>query len=59
MLHPPTEEHDPEFPRAGVRARRWRRFEDALAEWLETPEGRFMTWCAQREIDGPALAART
>ncbi|WP_259316031.1 hypothetical protein [Capillimicrobium parvum] len=54
-----AEEHDLEqFPRAGVRARRWRRFEDGLEEWLGTPEGRFMTWCAQRQVDESALAAR-
>ena len=51
-----TEEHDLEqFPRAGVRARRWRRFEDGLEAWLATPEGRFMAWCAQRQVAGTAL----
>lgn len=35
------------FPRAGVRARRWRRFEDGLHTWLETQEGRFAVYCAE------------
>jgi hypothetical protein len=34
------------FPRYGARARAWRRFEDDLRAWLETPEGRFATWRA-------------
>jgi hypothetical protein len=59
MQHSVAEEHDLEqFPRAGVAARRWRRFEGALEDWLATPEGRFMTWCAQRQLAEPALAPR-
>jgi hypothetical protein len=62
MFGVPPEEHA-EFPRAGVRARRWQRFERDLREWLETPDGRFASWRAQRELDaaqpGPATASRT
>jgi hypothetical protein len=58
----PPEEHA-EFPRAGVRARRWQRFERDLRDWLETPEGRFASWRAQRELDAaqvrPTAASRT
>jgi hypothetical protein len=57
MEHLPVEERT-DFPHAGARARQWRRFEDALDAWLTTPEGRFVTWCAQREIAASdALAA--
>jgi hypothetical protein len=41
----PYDEYD-EFPRAGVRARRWQRFERDLRAWLDTPEGRFAAWSA-------------
>jgi hypothetical protein len=34
---------------ASFRELRWRRFELALAAWLETPEGRFAVFCARRE----------
>ncbi|MGH2451040.1 MAG: hypothetical protein ACRDGE_07190 [Candidatus Limnocylindria bacterium] len=48
------------FPRAGFRARLWRRFERDLRAWLATPEGRFAVYCAERDrTDGkqrPALA---
>jgi hypothetical protein len=40
-----------EFPRAGYRARRWRRFERDLHAWLATPEGRFAAWRAQQALD--------
>jgi hypothetical protein len=40
-----------EPPRAGFRARLWRRFEHGYHEWLETPEGRFARFCAQRECE--------
>ncbi len=43
----PTEEQA-DFPRTGVRARRWYRFERDLREWLDTPEGRFASWDAER-----------
>jgi hypothetical protein len=49
----PVEERT-DFPRAGARARQWRRFEDALHGWLETSEGRFVTWCAQRQLEAAA-----
>ncbi len=45
----PTDEQA-DFPRTGVRARRWYRFERDLREWLDTPEGRFASWDAEREI---------
>ena len=44
----PPDEHA-EFPRAGVRARRWQRFERELRAWLDTPDGRFARWQAERE----------
>jgi hypothetical protein len=40
-----------EFPRAGARARRMQRFERDLRLWLRTPEGRFATWEARRQIE--------
>lgn len=46
--------HDSErtdFPLAGARARQWRRFEDGLHRWLDSPEGRFHLWDAQRRIE--------
>ncbi|MBX5442749.1 MAG: hypothetical protein IRZ32_14640 [Solirubrobacteraceae bacterium] len=55
MEHVPEPERT-DFPRLGARARQWQRFERALHEWLQTPEGRFVTWCAQREIDDVAVA---
>jgi hypothetical protein len=51
----PVEEHT-DFPHAGARARQWRRFEDALHQWLDTSEGRFVTWCARREIEAGGAA---
>jgi hypothetical protein len=41
---------DVDFPRAGFRARRWRRFERDLHAWLETPAGRFAAWSAVRAV---------
>lgn len=38
------------FPEFGARARIWRRFEEAFCAWLETPEGRFAEWRAQRAL---------
>jgi hypothetical protein len=46
-----------EPPRAGFRARLWRRFELGYREWLETPDGRFAQFCAQREGQAAAAAA--
>jgi len=40
---------DDAFPRAGFRARVWRRFERDLRAWLATPEGRFAVYCAERD----------
>jgi hypothetical protein len=42
-----------EPPRAGYRARLWRRFDQAWTDWLQTPEGRFACFCAQRD-EAPA-----
>ena len=36
------------FPTCGFRARRWLRFERDLQAWLDTPEGRFVAWEAER-----------
>jgi hypothetical protein len=55
MEHVPEAERT-DFPQLGARARRWQRFERALEDWLQTPEGRFVTWCAQRQIDEAAVA---
>jgi hypothetical protein len=52
---PPEELTD--FPALGARARQWRRFEDGLRTWLNTPEGQFVTWCARRELEGVELTA--
>jgi hypothetical protein len=46
-----------EPPRAGFRARLWRRFEQGYHEWLETPEGRFARFCAERDLDADPAAA--
>jgi hypothetical protein len=48
-----TIEEREEFPRAGARARRFKRFERDLQAWLATPEGRFAAWEAQRRIEAP------
>lgn len=37
------------FPRVGARARRWMRFERDYHAWLESPEGRFARWRAERQ----------
>jgi hypothetical protein len=50
-------EHAVEIPRAGVTARRWRRFETELAAWLDTAEGRFAQFHAQRAIGEVGQAA--
>jgi hypothetical protein len=42
-----------DFPQAGARARRFKRFERDLQAWLATPEGRFATWRARRQIAAP------
>lgn len=55
MEHLPPEERT-DFPQLGARARQWRRFEDGLSAWLQTPEGQFVTWCARREIDDAVVA---
>jgi hypothetical protein len=47
---PPEERSD--FPRAGYRARRWLRFERDLRAWLATPDGRFASWRAERDVAG-------
>ncbi|HEY8583268.1 MAG TPA: hypothetical protein VIL49_09980 [Capillimicrobium sp.] len=52
--------HDAErtdFPICGARARQWRRFEDGLRSWLESPEGRFHAWDAQRRLEREPAAA--
>jgi hypothetical protein len=39
-----------DFPAAGARARRLKRFERDLHAWLATPEGRFAAWYAHTAI---------
>lgn len=53
----PAEERA-DFPRTGVRARRWYRFERDLRAWLATPEGRFAAWDARRTVVGDPAAER-
>ena len=48
--HPPDDTTD--IPRTGFRARRWQRFERDLEAWLATPEGRFVSWAAHRQVSG-------
>jgi hypothetical protein len=57
MAHRPTEASDPPtsavapvFPVAGARARRLKRFERDLGDWLSLPDGRFAQWRACRRI---------
>lgn len=52
------EEERAEFPRTGVRARRWYRFERDLRAWLDTPEGGFAAWDARRMVVGERLPGR-
>jgi hypothetical protein len=52
MRRVPIEELE-EFPRAGSRARRFKRFERDLEAWLATPDGRFAVWQAQRRVEAP------
>lgn len=51
----PAEERA-DFPRTGVRARRWYRFERDLRDWLVTPAGRFAAWDAARMVGGESPA---
>jgi hypothetical protein len=44
-------DREQQFPRAGYRARRFKRFERDLQAWLATPEGRFAAWHARRQIE--------
>jgi hypothetical protein len=48
------DDHLAGFPRHGARARIWSRFERDLRAWLETPQGRFATWRAERRLARPA-----
>lgn len=54
--YPQAEETD--FPRTGVRARRWYRFERDLHSWLATNDGRFAAWRAAQDVSasGPSRA---
>jgi hypothetical protein len=47
-----------EFPAAGFRARRWRRFERDLHAWLATPEGRFARWRARQALTAAKAPVR-
>jgi hypothetical protein len=40
-----------QFPRAGARARRFKRFERDLRAWLQTPDGQFAAWRARRQLE--------
>ncbi|HEY4280833.1 MAG TPA: hypothetical protein VGM91_21630 [Conexibacter sp.] len=56
-MHNTTIDRPDDFPTVGYRAHRWQRFERDLAEWLQTPEGRFTAWCASQLVaGGPATA---
>ncbi len=39
------------FPKAGVLARRWQRFEHGYRAWLDSPPGRFALWQAQAAVE--------
>jgi hypothetical protein len=52
----PQEERET-FPAAGARARAIKRFERDLHAWLESPDGRFAQWDAQRAVSGRAGCA--
>jgi hypothetical protein len=40
-----------DFPTTGFRARTLARFERDLGAWLDTSEGRFASWSAQRLVE--------
>jgi hypothetical protein len=40
-----------DFPTTGFRARTLVRFQRDLGAWLDTPEGRFASWSAQRQVE--------
>jgi hypothetical protein len=42
-----------DFPTTGFRARTLSRFERDLGAWLDTSEGRFASWSAQRLVEEP------
>jgi hypothetical protein len=42
-----------DFPSTGFRARTIARFERDLSVWLDTSEGRFASWRAQRQVEEP------
>ncbi len=52
----PQEERDT-FPAAGARARALKRFERDLHAWLQSPDGRFAQWDAQRAVSGCTVGA--
>jgi hypothetical protein len=45
---------DADFPTTGSRARRFARFERDLAAWLQTGDGMFARWTAERPSDPSA-----
>jgi hypothetical protein len=42
-----------DFPTTGFRARTLARFERDLGAWLDTSEGRFASWSAERLVHDP------
>ena len=40
-----------DFPTTGFRARTLARFQRDLGSWLDTSEGRFASWTAQRQVE--------
>ena len=54
----PTEERQ-DFPLVGARARCLNRFERDFERWLQTPEGRFAKWHAERAVATPPRSPRT
>jgi hypothetical protein len=42
-----------DFPTTGFRARTLARFQRDFGAWLDTSEGRFASWTAQRQIEEP------
>jgi hypothetical protein len=47
-----------DFPTTGFRARTIARFQRDMAAWLETSEGRFARWDAERRVDDAPVSGR-
>jgi hypothetical protein len=45
-----------DFPTTGFRARTLARFQRDMGAWLDTPEGRFASWTAARQVEEEAFS---